>query len=245
MQSEEHRARSVQPAIAELERAFFFFASELWFKPRKVVLPRPIITIQYAGRSSTLGWFWNEKWKESTSGRTICEINICAEHLQDDKYSIADTLLHEMVHYSNWLRGIRDCSSNQYHNKKFKRECENIGLVCRRMGWRGWADTDLTPELEELVDKCALSEDAFSIFRVDPNRRPGNAEPMFEIPKRKEKLAKWSCYCRPPLNVRVAAGHTLDARCNRCGCAFTRHSVFLTLLHHESNICNLGWRHSP
>ncbi|MEZ6117156.1 MAG: SprT-like domain-containing protein [Pirellulaceae bacterium] len=212
-------AKSIQPAIAELERAFAFFAHELWFKPRKVKLPRPIITIQYAGRGNRLGWFWREKWKEIRSGRTVSEINICAEHLESDNYAIAETLIHEMVHYANWLRKIRDCSSNQYHNKKFKRECENVGLICRQMGWRGWADTDLTPELEKLVDDCALSDEAFSVFRIQPGRSSGKREPMFEMPARKEKLAKWSCYCRPPVNIRVAAGVELDARCNQCGCA--------------------------
>jgi len=219
--------RSVQPAIAELERAFAFFAHELWFKPRKLVLPPPIITVQYAGRGSTLGWFWEEKWKENTSGRSISELNICAEHLQDGSYAIGETLLHEMVHYSNWLRGVRDCSSSQYHNKKFKQECDNIGMVCRQMGWRGWADTQLTPELEQLVDKCAFAEGAFSIFRVDPNWSSERAAPSYEIPKRKEKLAKWSCDCRPPMNVRVAAGLNLNASCNRCGCSFARQSILL------------------
>ena len=192
----------------------------MWFKPRGIRLsPRPVITIQMrTRRSNTLGWFSESVWHgRERDGESLSEINICAEHLQHDVYEIADTLIHEMVHYANALRGIEDCKSNQYHNKHFKRECENVGLICRRSGSQGWADTELTPELKRLTDEFGLGE-AIEMFR-GPLAPLGTRTVDDHRPK-KQKLAKWSCAC--PVNVRVAWSTRFDACCNICGQLFYR-----------------------
>ncbi len=216
---------SIKPAMDELERTFVFLAGELWFKPRNVFLPLPVITVQTRGRRNALGWFWKDKWQERDTEKRIPELNICAEHLQADLYDIANTLLHEMCHYANFLRGIKDCSSNQYHNRKFRRECNDIGLICKETGRHGWADTELTPELRQLVDDIGFCEDAFRIFRgekdaVEEGGVQGEETGNGAAGKKKQKLAKWSCSC--PINLRVAAGRNLDATCNVCMFDFER-----------------------
>ena len=53
------------------------------------------------------------------------EINLGAESLKRSVPEIVATLLHEMVHYYCHVNGIQD-TSNTYHNKRFKEECENV-----------------------------------------------------------------------------------------------------------------------
>src|SRR5208282_3657350 len=94
-------------------------------------MPLPVITIQYRGRKNALGWFSDHRWGNSQQD-ALPEINICAETLARSVQDIAETLLHEMVHYANALEGINDCTIRQYHNGEFKRGCEEIGLVCEK-----------------------------------------------------------------------------------------------------------------
>lgn len=53
------------------------------------------------------------------------------------------TLLHEVAHSLNHKNGIEDCSSNQYHNAKFKTQAEALGLKTEKSK-KGYAQTSLT-----------------------------------------------------------------------------------------------------
>ena len=97
---------SIIPIIKELERIYDALAIEF-----KLKHPRPLITIQSKGRQKVLGWHWEDKWERGK--QTISEINICAEELNNNPI---ETLVHEMVHYSNTCDKIEDCNSQQYHN---------------------------------------------------------------------------------------------------------------------------------
>ena len=124
---EASRLSSLGPIIAEIERAFEEI-SRLAFKRQ---MPLPVITVQSKGRSSSIGWFWQEKWQNDQPKR-LPEINLCPEYLGRSVEDIAEVLIHEMSHYANYLDGIRDCSSSQYHNRHFKRRCDLVGLVVSR-----------------------------------------------------------------------------------------------------------------
>src|SRR5438105_15150870 len=67
---------SLIPVLAELER--FFLAYRVWFNQK---LPRPVITIQTAGRKSVLGWYAHKRWQQAQLGNLLPEINMCPEHL--------------------------------------------------------------------------------------------------------------------------------------------------------------------
>jgi hypothetical protein len=113
-------------------------------------------------------------------------------------------LLHEMVHYADALDGIPDCTVRQYHNQNFKKRCDEIGLVCRKMPGRGWADTALSPELGEKVAQVKINPEAFSLFRAGVRKK-----------KAETKMKKWRCSCT---NIRAAV--LVEATCNRCGLEF-------------------------
>ena len=159
--NDDHGA-SLCPAIAELERAFRAFC-DLSFKRQ---MPLPVITIQTRGRSSVLGWFSKEKWKNGQAFK-LPEINVCPEYLCKDVEQIAQVLIHEMCHYANYLDGVQDCSSSQYHNRRFKYRCESIGLVCIK-GRKGFAYTRLSPELAAVVRRVLLNPAAFRMYRDGP-----------------------------------------------------------------------------
>lgn len=188
---------TIRPAIEELERAFKELAPVF-----KRDMPLPVITIQSKGRKNALGWFARDKWS-NTTGR-LPEINICAEHLARSPEDIAEVLLHEMVHYADALDGIEDCTVRQYHNLNFKNRCDEVGLVCRKMPGRGWADTSLSPELREKVAKVRIDPAAFSLFRGSVTQKKADI-----------KMKKWRCSCT---NIRAAV--SVEATCNRCGLEF-------------------------
>ena len=135
----ESPAKRNQKAIEELYRAFDFFNER--FADNK--LPKVIITIQEAGRKNAYGWFGESFWKDGICEQGVCEINLSAEYMGRDSHAILETLLHEMAHLKNAINGVRDCTSGQYHNKKFKLAAEEFGLKVKRMGNKGWAFTSL------------------------------------------------------------------------------------------------------
>lgn len=200
---------SLRPAIAELERAFRMFA-DLSFKRQ---MPLPVITIQTAGRKAAAAWFWQERWQNGQP-RRLPEINICAEYLNLGVEDIAEFLLHEMCHYANYLDGIRDCSSSQYHNRRFKRRCDQIGLTCER-GRRGWANTRLSPELREVVRQVNLDAAAFSMCRARAQYLLVEVEAQPE-----RRLRRWTCECKKSKKSKkskvIYASRGLNVTCNAC-----------------------------
>jgi hypothetical protein len=214
---------SLRRPIAELER----WAAEMvsWFKPQ--FLPLPVITIQ-GGYRQALGWFAWSRW-ESRDGAILDEINFVPEYLGRDVFDIAETLVHELVHLANYTAGIKDCTCNQYHNRRFRDRALAVGLSCERVPGYGWAKTDLTPALRERITGIKPDASAFDLFRLPPapSRTDGPGVVATDgggtvlVQTRKKKLAKWSCLgaCA---SVWVASGTELQAECLECGSRFTR-----------------------
>jgi hypothetical protein len=198
------KSASLCPPIAELERAFDEFCVSLF----KRKMPRPVITIQTRGRSRMIGWFWEDKWQNGQP-KKLPEINIVAEYLAQDVEDIAEVLLHEMVHFSNFLDGIHDCSSAQYHNRKFRDRCHVIGLICEKQGRRGWAYTKLSPALRDIVRTVHLNPEAFQMYRVGPQYTVVETKP-------EQRQRRWTCQCKKPVGKVIYASRGLDVTCNKC-----------------------------
>jgi hypothetical protein len=216
---------SLRRPIAEIER----WAKEmrLWFEPH--CLPLPVITIQ-GGRREALGWFARSSW-ETRDGAILDEINFVPEHLHRDVFDIAETLLHELVHLANHVAQVKDCSSFQYHNAKFRDRAVSVGLVCERVERFGWAKTSLGIDLRDRVAGLSPDATAFDLFRLPPAaRRPGGVTIVADsdledgggvgravrVSRPQKKLAKWMCPgCRRA--VWAAAGAELHALCLVCG----------------------------
>ena len=70
------------------------------------------------------------------------EINIGAGTLSRPIEEVAATLLHEMVHYYNHVKGVQDCSrGNTYHNRKFRDAATAHGLIVDHHEKYGWTIT--------------------------------------------------------------------------------------------------------
>lgn len=150
-----------QRAIEELYRAFDYFNSE--FADNE--LPKVVITIQQAGRRKALGWFGEGFWTDNVCNTGVSEINLSAEWLGRTTEQVLETLLHEMAHLYNAVRGVRDCTSGQYHNKHFKTAAEKFGLDVHRHGNRGFAVTHLGDAAIKAIKQLDLSDDVFSSLR--------------------------------------------------------------------------------
>jgi len=186
---------SIKPIISELERVYESLAKEF-----KLKAPKPLITIQSRGRSkATLGWHWTKKWQYNK--KELSEINICAESLNKTPIN---TLIHEMVHYSNAHEKIKDCNAHQYHNKSFKIKAESYGLNVEKNGRRGWGYTTLSNKLKPILEKLNINYDLFKIYR---KTHKSTVQPT--------KMKKYSCNCT---NLRCAT--ILNAKCLNCNSNF-------------------------
>ena len=135
-----------QELVTIYNKAFEFFNKELFNNE----LPKVIITIQTRGRKKCYGWFWKNRWTEN--GNAVHEINMSAENINRTKEDQCETLIHEMLHLHNAIRGINDCNALQYHNKYFKVAAEEAGLLVMKYPGKGWAMTSLGDIAKKVVD---------------------------------------------------------------------------------------------
>jgi len=120
-------------------------------------LARPTITIQSTPRAYGHFSLREDTWVSKIGGTH--EINIGAGTLARPIEDVVATLLHEMVHYHNFVCGIQDCSrGNTYHNRKFKEAAEARGLVVERSERYGWSRTSPSETLLDFVLDNGLTD---------------------------------------------------------------------------------------
>jgi hypothetical protein len=150
-----------------------------------------------------------------------------------DLIELLDDLLHEMVHISNFLNGVKDFHySNQYHNQKFMKLANRVGLTLIKHETQGWSITTSKSIDEDDIeisypdsDFCQKREESY--LKVEENFSKDilkNAKEefklSFQIPKNKFFL-KYSCGCPPPHNS-IRSGRKPDgsnpimALCLKC-----------------------------
>lgn len=201
------KQRTLAPLIAQLELAYeqaiALFPEEEQRKALKKT--KPVIVVQTRGtRSSLLGWHAGKLWQNGK--QQVNEITITAEHLQSGFYPAIRTLIHEMVHHVNDLLGVKDVSSNQYHNRKFADLAETIGLVVEH-GQNGFGHTpDMTPTLKATIRGWGLDRKAFSIYRRPERKGKGPGS----------KLRKYVCGCEYGIRIAVPDDQ-VDLSCGICG----------------------------
>lgn len=180
-----------------------FFESEL---------SRPTITIQSTPKAYGHFSLREDTWV-STLGGTH-EINIGAGTLSRPIEEVAATLLHEMVHYWNYIHGIQDCSrGNTYHNRKFKAAAEAHGLIVDHHDKYGWTITKPSDKLLEVILKYDLTDillnrNEFNGFQITGTGTHSGAD-FDTMATRKSSTRKYLCPCcgmivRATRNVNVA-----------------------------------------
>jgi len=166
--------------ISELYRAFNHFNRVF----TSGELPHVVITLQNRGRRNAYGWFGQGFWVDRVTKDGVHEINLSAEYLARGKDGLLETLLHEMAHLLNASRDIRDCSSGQYHNKKFKIAAEQFGLKVTRSGSKGWAFTSLDAPAIAAIKFLDLDSTLFKgLRRVEAPKRVERYKSLIVAPE--------------------------------------------------------------
>ena len=164
-----------------------------------------VITIMSSPR--TYGHFTVGKvWKAEESRYN--EINISAEHLDRPIEYIMATLQHELIHFYCQLNGIADTSQNgRYHNKRFKKEAEERGLIISYEKYIGHSVTDPSEQFIEVLKSYGI-EKPLNINRggimgftgIDGgsegnNGKDGTKGIGGQTDKRKTSTRKYQCPC--------------------------------------------------
>ena len=162
--------QSIKPIIEKLESLFSEFNTHFYEGQLEV----PVITVAPDVTSGAYGWCTSWKAWTSTNSKNAdepkgyYEINICAEHLSRPFNNVAETLLHEMVHLWNLQQKIKDTSrSGKYHNKNFKIEAENHGLIVERDSSYGFCRTSLQDESQKYIESLGVKD--FTLRRNQTN----------------------------------------------------------------------------
>ena len=179
-------------------------------------LSRPTITIQSTPKAYGHFSLREDTWVSKLGGTH--EINIGAGTLSRPIEEVAATLLHEMVHYYNYVNGVQDCSrGNTYHNRKFRDSAEAHGLIVEHHDKYGWTITSPSDELLEVILKYELTDilinrNEFSGFQTTGGAH--NGVPTFTgIAPRKSSTRKYVCPC---CGMSVRATKVVNIACMDC-----------------------------
>ena len=179
-------------------------------------LSRPTITIQSTPKCYGHFSLREDTWVSKLGASH--EINIGAGTLARPIEEVVATLLHEMVHYYNYVMGVQDCSrGNTYHNRRFKEAAESRGLVVTRSEKYGWAHTAPGDDLLDFVLENGLTDilinrNEFTGFQITGTGTHSGTGIV--LPPKTSSSRKYICPCcrnsvRATKNVNIAC---LDCR---------------------------------
>lgn len=168
-----------------------------------------------SGRGAVHGHFAPGSWQNGHH-----EILIGAESLARGPEATLGTLIHELAHARANMLEIRDTSNNnRYHNKRFKKLAEEMGIELELAGTIGWSKTTLPPETAAKyaagLTKLGKSLTTYRMGRVaDVATTPAK-------PRRKTKLPM-QCECFAPVTVSLQwfEEHGASLFCDRCDSGF-------------------------
>ena len=185
-----------------------FFESEL---------SRPTITIQSTPKAYGHFSLREDTWVSKLGGTH--EINIGAGTLSRPIEEVAATLLHEMVHYHNYLHGVQDCSrGNTYHNRKFKAAAEERGLIVTHSDKYGWSHTSPSDRLLEFIldndlTDILINRNEFGGFRITGTGTHSGTPIIGGEAPRRSSSRKYMCPC---CGMSVRATKVVNVACLDC-----------------------------
>lgn len=204
---------TIRPMVKTLEDLFVkfndrFFGGEL---------ETPVITIA-PDTCRAYGWFttwraWKETDNEDAEG--YYEINVTSDYLNRDPVDIAGTLLHEMVHLYNEMRGVKDCSrGGKYHNKKFQMAAEAHGLVCEKSQKYGFSVTKPAEETVKFIESFDLK---FNLYRPTVSDKPTPDDEKDKDSKQKtRKKSSTRKYVCPVCGTIIRSTKPVNVVCGDC-----------------------------
>ena len=178
-------------------------------------LSRPTITIQSTPKAYGHFSLREDTWVSKLGGTH--ETNIGAGTLARPIEEVCATLLHEMVHYHNFVCGIQDCSrGGTYHNRKFRDSAEARGLIVEHHDKYGWTitspgDSLLQFCLDNDLSDILINRNEFSGYRITGTGTHSGAPTA--TPPKTSSTRKYNCPC---CGNSVRATKTVNIACLDC-----------------------------
>jgi hypothetical protein len=193
---------SITKIIGSLENAWSRLQADHPDLPNAVILAAPTY------QEGLLGHFGADRWA-NTVGH-LHEVMITGESLNRTPRQIMCTLIHEGAHAINQARGVRDCSSHQYHNKHFRRAAEELGLAVSQVPNRGWAATVITDETaERYAAEIKDLEQVLKLYRRSAGRTTKTKQPT--------RMLKATCACGHIIRMSRTVFEATGILCDTCG----------------------------
>jgi len=192
------KAEALSTITKALEQAHEIIKAETG-APRATLL----VTRDLKGRKGHFTPF--TPWR--TNEEAFSEIAFNLEHFTTPE-ELLSTLLHEVAHSLNHMNNIEDCSSNQYHNGKFKTQAEALGLKTEKTK-KGYSATTLTEfGAKRWAKALKILSNAFDLTAIG---NEASAKPK----GRNTNLIKAQCDCGN--TIRLSRG-VLESgvTCNTC-----------------------------
>ena len=183
------------PALQECERFILFLDKKFNLELKQ----NYVITINKASKG-VIGYFMPDKHSDKfiNSTQDLNNINLNTLFLKTN--SPYECLAHELAHFINYLKDVKDCSSNQYHNKHFKKVAEGL-LLSVEKGKRGYAYTKETESFKLMMEEFKPNKEVFNIFQSNKDKK-----------KVGSRLKLYMCSC----GVKVRCAVELKAKCLLC-----------------------------
>lgn len=202
---------SIKPSITESERFIQFLNLKF-----ELGLRNDLLILIHETSQNTRGYFrsvrcekiWEKLVFKQQETIPLNSIVLSSHELQFFPY---ETLAHELAHYVNFSKGVKDCSKNQYHNKEFKKQAEKLGLIVEQTKTRGFAFTKESEEFKRMLsEEFKPSQDSFKIFQAQAEQKE----------KKKSRMLLFECACGCKIRSAKNEDKPLKAKCGYCDSEF-------------------------
>ena len=178
-------------------------------------LSRPTITNQSTPKAFGHFSLRDDTWI-SKNGQSH-EINIGAGTLARPIEEVAATLLHEMVHYYNFVNGIQDCSrGGTYHNRRFRDSAEDHGLIVNHHDKYRWTITSPSDRLLQFCLNNDLSDILINRNEFFSSRGTGTGTHSPAPPTGISRTSSTRKYICPCCGNSVRATKSVNIACLDC-----------------------------
>ena len=150
---------TIIPIIKEGERFINFLDEKL-----NLNLPNSWIFTISKSNKNNLGYFMskNNKNRFEKGNKALNNINLNLLNLNN--MDVYEVIAHEIAHFINFNKGLVDCSSNGYHNKKFKICAEKLYLNVSK-GKKGYSITKGNDDFKKLLEEFKPNKKVFDIIQ--------------------------------------------------------------------------------
>ena len=197
---------SLIPALNESERFITFLIKRF----NLTDLKNYIVVINKTTKSA-YGTFASKETLQhfTNTNNELSTITLNTLHLK--KCNPYEVLTHELAHFINYSKNINDCSSNQYHNKHFKKQAEMLLLSVEKTN-KGFSLTKENEQFNKMLEEeFKPKKEVFNVFQ---NQKPTG--------KKGSRLRLYVCSCG--VKVRVADDE-FKALCLKCDTEFKKVGV--------------------